>query len=242
MTFSELFNEIPSSKTPEIRYLPLKSNIDIPGMFLFSLSDQKPTPESKTVLPFLEIEPNTVYIYTESRDFSKNFSIYGFPCENHMTENFEVLFSGESYSVRMPAKCELLGGKSAITGLLPFWARTGDVNASLYKNSILASQPMQLDFPRYESGITDNAALEISSRDETTHWTTFTWNKQVFADTTQVIPNILYVKDRMEGLEDPYLVTRFVLLPIPNNGSHSMSISSRDFVFIQLIAAGSQSS
>ena len=184
---------------------------------------------SEPHLKHLRIEPKETYFYAQI----KNFTIFGFSCgetSSNGNGKFDVLFTGQFYSVRMDASC--VDDDSTITGQFPFWTKVESASTKLFMDGELVSKPMNVEFISQHKAFDKPDPVKVSSRNSygisTFEWTPFSHSKEV-------IPHILYVTVALNATENPFTITRTVLGAIPNNGSFSWNIQSQHFVFIQLI-------
>ena len=225
--------EVPLSRLPEVRNLPIRTNIALPGIFLFHLSEAStPSETQKFCTP--DISPETAYMFTEPTPFQ----LSGFYCDGsplQSEDDVEVLFSGERYQVRFPVTAS--PDRLSITGSFPFWGRSEDVKVYVVINKEPNPRGTILKFFSREQKFSMHDVIDISKVDEDSSEVTFEWDKHFFQGSISLVPVLLLVTDAQETNSlNPFTVNLDKMVPIENSGEYTISIRKNGFTFLQLFS------
>ena len=227
--------DLPTSRTAEMRNLPLMSNVGKNGLFVYELSSSL----GCTNL----VEPYFANMFFEKQNFLLNNVNCGGKLHPNLGNTIEVLFMGKSFSRTVTGN--IIDNRKSVKGVIPFWGKAETVHVGIYRDGVFdIRQSMTMHFVHETSSESEEIELlNVKEIEENGNMTVeFTWNKDHFnksrvaAADGNIALKILVVQLPPNELRGPFVFEAKQVHVISNaRGNATVEIEPNDGVsFLQL--------
>ena len=226
--------DLPTSRTAEMRNLPLMSNVGKNGLFVYELSSSL----GCTNL----VEPYFANMFFEKQNFLLNNVNCGGKLHPNLGNTIEVLFMGKSFNRTVTGN--IIDNRKSVEGVIPFWGKAETVHVGIYRDGVFdIRQSMTMHFVHETSSESEEIELNVKEVEGNGNVTVeFTWNKDHFnasrvtAAGGKIALKIIVVQVPPNGLRGPFSFEVKQVLPVLNNvGKVTLEIEPNDGVsFLQL--------
>ena len=233
--FSGQYENIPGSRTANIRNLPMWSNVGVDGLFIYQLTAGGVTSKCRK-----QITPYYANMFFEKQAFRLSNFLCGRTNQFRETEEVEVLFLGKSFNITVNGT--ITADRLSVEGRIPFWGKGEIVRVAILTNGEFEkNEAMSMHFVPGTQWISNTVELENEVTEDNGNQieVDLTWDQNHFNDSLvyqgKIMLKVFVVQFPLNGARGPFTFEVKHTQAVENNGRALISIPAHEgATFLQL--------